>query len=736
MWRWCLRTVSNVGGFARNSLHPQCFIPPSRVVAHFSVQTTPSFADRLRELLSPTPSETLPTVNCTSTHVRGLYYGAKARGQLASFTSAHFSDLISLFGSLSMSTPQRPYRSFFSNQMIECMSPASFQPFWPFIQRLGNDKRAVGLQLNDSDRYWLMRAHIATLYIADSSLSVSDRKKHMRLAKLNYTSLCHLSHSEIHVPYLRVLLSSGATAHFGQCIQVLCQLLRTHPYPQPHLLPLLWKVVLHSTLDISAADKEKILLSVSRCLRRHRSVLHHPDCSDDTLNRGSQHKRSTAIRTNDVVSLFQDAIFNLQKPSPWPSSEWVLSIARELLMHPNKSEEPLADRWSHLVILAIAINSPRRAAGNFSAAVTGRSSSSAGTHWQTICILTYLENRLLVRQETLPNAVVQRTGRMLEIIWANWNAATDEAVPIPIVRAVCTSFLRLAEHLRTRRLGNACDMYCSSRGLWSVVEGEDRDSGTSSVLSLGQAYLTWSLSCGTNAETALAHTTNRLQVSAGLSEIVGEVISKLSSADSQTAYELSLVARRIEIDLPTTVTTTLAISLANVGSIHHALEHLHRGGLTPEQHLEILRQIIHVLVRQTHRFRTEYFTPAIGDALLQQFSFLPPPATLRSDLQATLLLMPRFQQSATAVAIVQAVRQADVLYFAPSFLAGSGASPRADPVFLEAVAARHAAVGIQNGFTDHQALFAGHARAGVSARVPHPPVADVASPRAQAPSVP
>lgn len=117
----------------------------------------PSSAEQLRDLLSAGgrgPSLHKFSVN----YIRNHYHKAKALGQLPSLNTADFSALISLLGSLSVSTAQSPYGSVFSHPAISHMLDSAFRPHWALVRNIASDKCELEGGLSDSDYYWLLRA--------------------------------------------------------------------------------------------------------------------------------------------------------------------------------------------------------------------------------------------------------------------------------------------------------------------------------------------------------------------------------------------------------------------------------------------------------------------------------------------------------------------------------------------------------------------------------------------------
>lgn len=94
-----------------------------------------------------------------------LYLSAKRLSHLNRLPSTHFIAFVNLLGTLSLSTSNSLYQSINCHPLAASMSQDSFREHWTLLIEVLQDKKQFGTfrrTLSNSDRYWLMRAYLAT----------------------------------------------------------------------------------------------------------------------------------------------------------------------------------------------------------------------------------------------------------------------------------------------------------------------------------------------------------------------------------------------------------------------------------------------------------------------------------------------------------------------------------------------------------------------------------------------
>jgi len=110
-----------------------------------------------------------PDVYSTRT-LRKLYLGASTQGMLSDLSGPQFSDMISLFGTLSVSDPPRQFKS----PLAQHIHTKELRVWWGFIHQMVRDKKQVIGTLKRSDLYWLLRARVAEASMADLIVYAGD----------------------------------------------------------------------------------------------------------------------------------------------------------------------------------------------------------------------------------------------------------------------------------------------------------------------------------------------------------------------------------------------------------------------------------------------------------------------------------------------------------------------------------------------------------------------------------
>lgn len=137
--------------------------PPASTDKSGATSAEPRHVSLLKAFLAPANLTAPAPTKHTANTIRSIYLSAKSRTTLHNLSAADFSALISLFGSLSMSTPDNLYHSLFASPSLPNVRGIGERSYWPFVAQLGGDKRRLCLDLEPSDHYWLMCAELAEM---------------------------------------------------------------------------------------------------------------------------------------------------------------------------------------------------------------------------------------------------------------------------------------------------------------------------------------------------------------------------------------------------------------------------------------------------------------------------------------------------------------------------------------------------------------------------------------------
>jgi len=135
-------------GQERNTSHSLNWEPRTRAIT------------ALQDFLTSTGIFPDPSERPTPNTIRSLYFSAKIRGQSSQLDSGMLSSLIGLFGSLSVDPSSR---CVYTSSLLPSVRSGPVQrDYWAFVKELVSFKVQRDMTLSHSDRYWMMRAELAS----------------------------------------------------------------------------------------------------------------------------------------------------------------------------------------------------------------------------------------------------------------------------------------------------------------------------------------------------------------------------------------------------------------------------------------------------------------------------------------------------------------------------------------------------------------------------------------------
>jgi len=503
----------------------------------------------------------------------------------------------------------------------------------------------------------------------------------LKRIETHYARLRQYPSADIHVPYLEDMFSSRVALDVQVATKRLWELLVWYHGCPPRLLALVWQAVLGPPAVVQEDLKLAVLDAIWRRLLRSPDEQAVGAPATQPIRFGTMSEpgdRSAHLRepTNsvDLIPFLRDALFVRHTPragaaSKHEISSWALSVARKVFAPDHLDENSVGHRWNCFLLLTVA-SSPGRTGGG--SITNSYARWGAVVDWQTICALASLQNAIRSKDHSLgapfSDAVVQGLNRVLGALWEHWSSlpGLDHTVrPREATRAMCVSFMHLAGRFRNRDVVEACRQLCVTARLWE--EGERGSPKSPSLRALVHEQLVALLLSGSGTEMAISATLESVQDEGLLTSVFNHVITIFAREDVMLALELRDILLRVGIRLSDDSVHELALRLAKQGDIPRAKEYLFDMSLSVDQRLIILNEILTQLVRRGHRFRSAHLTSDLVGAMLSHFPSSCPPTAMCSVLESTLLYMLRFQYSKAAVAIVEAVAQADKTFFSLTF---------------------------------------------------------------------
>ncbi|OAX36049.1 hypothetical protein K503DRAFT_772889 [Rhizopogon vinicolor AM-OR11-026] len=599
----------------------------------------------LQEILTspgipPDPSG-MPTPNT----IRSLYISAKARGQLSQLDSGMLSTLIALFGSLSVDPSSRCVYT--SSLLLLVKGGPVTRDYWAFVKEVVSLKQQRGMTLAHSDRYWMMRAELASLPpCKEGQCSNTPAFKHFLLrARHQYLRLSrHAFDPEVHVPYVTTLLSSTDPNHRRWAVDAMSSIIRTHPFLHTKVMKVLWDIV---------HDADAILLGSLLAAISFRVARSPSRCEDATgLPIPAVPVDATTFATS--LSAF---------PFPTPSASTHGRVITELLHEALSSDVPTVQRQNNLLICYLLHDCNGNGIPISSLDLPPDPGVSM---WKILFGLAILEKVTQAAGPALLRDLALR-GRVREMIrslqdsWLHLMRSGSHSTLIS--RAVTTSLFRLAGAVADMKLFAACLESSETSGLWN---GNSSDPVEGAQLrAMAAMHLAASVQIhGCRVESVMKNLTSFptdvQHRGAVLSVAVKELIHR--------NVELARMLYSIAFGSGSVIDVDTAYALARTLPPPHAARFLRDERFSREQLGGILSSIARDL-RDTRprRYDADIYGD-IGISLCKLYATSLPPSHFRGHLQLLLFELCAHGSGSQCAAIIASVIKFQPTFFQPSFL--------------------------------------------------------------------
>ncbi|KAG2147641.1 hypothetical protein DEU56DRAFT_852664 [Suillus clintonianus] len=661
MLRWCVSTVRVLGGvdgaqrirlLSYASAHVQECSPgthnPSLGTPGGGQESGPSDSTRaisaLREILTPPAVVPETSRRPTPNTIRSFYISAKSRGQLSQLDSGMLSALIGLFGSLSVDPSRR--RLYTSSLLPYVKDGPVTRDYWPFVKEVVSFKQQKGMTLAHSDRYWMMRAELASFSPAkDGQPGYMHAFNHSLFrVRQQYIHLSqHVFDPDVHVPYLTALLSSTDPRHKQWAVDAMSSILLTHLFLHPKVLKVLWGIV-HNT---DATLLQSILSAISIRVTRFPSP-----CGDTP----GAHNAVPVDATTFTSALL---VFPLPVPSPSPH----VKAITELLHEAFSSNIPLVHRRSNLLLCSLlqSCNGNGISISSLEFPLDGGASM-----WKTLFALAILEE---VTRAAGPALLHDRAlrGRIQELIRSlheSWlHLMSNESPPTLVSRVVTTSLFRLSGAVADLKLFAACQESSTNFGLWTgdssdTVEGPQ----LAAMAAMHLAALVQVRGCRAELvmKTLSSYSTD-VQLH---SVIVSAAVKDLVHRDVELARMLYSIAVRSGRDIDVDTTYALARTLPP----SHAVRFLKDDRFSREQVGGLLSSVARCLKEMRHQHHDTDLFDDLGISLCKLYATSLPPVHFRGHLQLLLAELCKRGSGFQTAAIIANVIKFHSTFFQFSFL--------------------------------------------------------------------
>ncbi|KAJ3972714.1 hypothetical protein EV361DRAFT_119061 [Lentinula raphanica] len=587
----------------------------------------------------------IPATKVLPETLASLYDSVRTNKQLKSFSAVQLSTLIKILGSFSLQEGAQRDTTKDSGRM----APAS--SYWSHVLRIVEDKKALGLYLNDGDHYWLMSAWLARYSSERDVNSLSN-------ASIHYGRIWRKTKfPDILIPYLEALLSTGHPEHLKTAVVDFCGILNHHSNLHGRSLNFLWDLTL-SFPNVLTAMKEDILQAMwNRTTMSHAAVQRsHPMATHMFNPFTERHERLPLSITHLITALGTPLFPFFQISLPLSVQQWARRQVHAVLSPACAIET----RWTKFSLFALN-HATRDGLGSRTPVLDLNSIGSHFEDWHVVLTLSILEN--VVNNRTPPSQG-SAIRSILGVLWEQWIRIQEER-PVYVSRAVVGSFLQLSARTQDAHMLGQCRRYSIDNALWAPSPNHTAADRTQIEALVGHYLEASVVNHGKTWPAILAFLSQQDDVFISVSP-ADFVIEKFLPVDVETAqgfYEFC-----VEHDIPVGADTTamLAIALLPI-RIHDVFAMLERV-FDNVQMERVLIALLETLRTQRYQYLTQASGRILGRVLRSFLQTQTPSLHMKYGLRYCLSRLVVSGCTADAIRIVELVNQRVPSFLNPRFL--------------------------------------------------------------------
>ncbi|KIJ14252.1 hypothetical protein PAXINDRAFT_169866 [Paxillus involutus ATCC 200175] len=588
--------------------------------------------------------------------IRSLYYSAESGNQLGKLDSNMLSVLIGLFGSLSID-PQTslvytvPLASHFVGE-------AARRSHWALVLKVGKYKQQTGMTLQDSDRFWLMRAELAIAKVLNDSAHpepLSDNAVSAILrARTHYHIIRrHSCHPEVHAAYLETLLDSRGSQFLDLAAGDLSFVLRTHPMCHPRLLDVLYRLVIQHGAVLSARSQDAIV-----------SALWTRACRTDLKPRLFFDNGQPREGSDNCLVLLDATALARTLSTTLLGSPYHLPTSMNNLFPVFSPADTLPRRWTALILLSL-FNASVTSYPNEVPTSSGRPIPLAASCWQVIFGLATVE-KVLQQQSLSPlgssSVPTQSILETAHTLYQRWLSVMEaRLVSREVACAISASFFRLASVVADASFLDAC------RVLYDLTSGFE---GPKTLVdnTMTAHYIAATLRVHGVRPDAVFRVLERF--SSDLEQqpqVLAIAVTVLAAIDPPVARALYTIAHRTGREPGPEATHTLALSLARYGALEQTVGFFNDNRFSLNQRETLIIAIARRLWKdKPTRHLSSIFEP-VANELLALYRSHHPPGHFRGHLELLLIVLCQHGKARQAIRVVSFIAQGSLVYFRPRF---------------------------------------------------------------------
>jgi len=637
----------------------------------FRVETPPH--DPLTTLiafLSQTNSPISRVQKITARSLISLYQYVKSRNELVRLSSKQFTELLSLLGTLSLSSPRNP--CIYLSKLLPHIEESTFEPCWSTVAEIGWTKERLLKTLSGTDRYWIMRAQLAQIVPASKepirlhgrmnlTTSLSNhpnldtcaddpRPCVLSQAKMHYLRIWrHSPDPEIHVPYFEGLLCLPTEKSLSELVLRISKVLELYANPHSRITDLFWKILLEHGRELKAEHKARLLSVVSNRVlkfkptdinRRAFSAFKIPDGTNKSHN-------YVALDISGLSSSLGNAVFPTYSPSrafPPEVHQWASSQASSTFVSTHSPDL----RWWSLCLLPICKLSKAPAG-----AIPALPQVGAGVEWRTVLLLAMLDRTLAgVNVMSTPQSR-KDVQDFIRPVWLAWKETEipNTRRPVNVIRTITATFFRLGAKALDEPLVQGCFRFCVANNLFQVINAENE---RIQAYDLRLAYVSASIKCGKrNLQEVLSSL--QLPGTQWRTELLEGLMRHYISYDVFAAHGIYLSGKEHDVEFSSALIHSMSLALVTSTTWHMSLPFLRHPGFSRDQVQELAGAILSVFREE----RREYIGPThaqlLGDTIWGLYAHHAPPKQLKYPIRFFFQIMIASGCPSRAISLVEAI---------------------------------------------------------------------------------
>ncbi|KAG5720467.1 hypothetical protein E4T56_gene9377 [Termitomyces sp. T112] len=603
--------------------------------------------------------------------LRLLYSSVKTQGQLHLFSPKQLTELISLFGTLSL--PDSRNGLIYLSKLASYVTPeGNDEEQWDFLIEVARDKqKTLKMKLNGTDGFWLMRALLTKVVLSEGETSLmpgDPREQALSEATQHYLRIWrHAYDVEIHLPLLQKWFDLGTPKETAALVNRLCRVLELHIYPNSRLIEVFWRLILRRTLPLVPDLKARILAMVNKRLspqfaetcpahKKKRNSKFVPAPSPLSERHLGTPELSNALGT----ALFPTCAVQGSRDDSCDINHWATEQARQAFA-PAVAQDV---QWGNLLLLAIHQSERLNLPPSLAQAKTKEDTSAAPEtneeaigDWRPVLVLNALERetggaeggRILA-----PNTRMSVQG-IMRPLWRMWKAGDDgtRSVNVATSRPIAAAFFRLAAKVVDGPLTDACYRFCVKHDLFRGGEKLAAEA-MHNWADLNAAYVLAVAACrGVGWETAFEET----QISGNRDLVLTTLFFHYVLTDLRVGFQVYRYAVQRGYKLGERPVHMMGMKLATPRTWQLAVPLLERPAMSRRRQEELLIAILRVLQAERRQYVDPKIAKILGDALWRLYENTAPPNKFKYPIRFFFSIMIASEQPARAIAIVEVIHR-------------------------------------------------------------------------------